>query len=323
MIDVIDEEGVADKEKLDWCNKERTENHADLKSKKADILKLEGEIDKLEKTIEDPKTGLKKQISSTETSLLENDSSQKTETTSRFEENTDYQANVKNLAAAQGLLSNAMKVLNAYYDTIDKSFLQANGMSDPDPPATFEGNYKGQSDKGGDVINMLTFILKETKQEETDAHSSEEKSQADFEDSMQALKDEQAKLEKSLADLQDTLAEKEQDLLTAQEDLKVTTKDKEAVEDTLASIKPGCDFITSNFKGRNANRKTEKQSLQKAMGLLKNSPAYKNAEADATVESYGDCKSCVKDAADAECKACMADVTIPAYCAGHKGTKGC
>jgi len=314
---------VADKEKLDWCNKERKESNADLKAKKGDILRLDGEIDKLEKTIEDPKTGLKKQISETETSLMQNDESQKTETSQRFEENKEYQANVKNLAAAKGLLENAMKVLNNYYDQIDKSFLQANGMEDPNPPATFEGNYKGQSDKGGDVIKMLEFILKETEQEETDAHASEEKSQADFEDSMQALKDEQAKQEKSLADLQDTLAEKEQDLLTAKEDLKVTTKDKEAVEDNLASIKPGCDFITSNFKERNANRKTEKQSLEKAMGLLKNSPAYKNAEAAATEEGYGDCKSCNKDSAHVECKACMAKVTEPAYCAGHKGTPGC
>merc|ERR1719235_2020028 len=111
---------------------------------------------------------------------------------------------------------------------MDKSFLQANGMrEDPKPPETFDDEYEGQSEKGGDVIEMLSFILKETQQEETDAHSDEEKAQAKFEDSMQSLKDEQAKKEGSLANLQDDLAQKEQDLLTAQEDLKSTTKDKE------------------------------------------------------------------------------------------------
>lgn len=324
MIDVIDEEGKADKEKKDWCDKERKENHDDLKKKKGQMRKLDGAIDKLDKTINDPKTGLKKQISDTETALLENDNAQKTETADRSESNLAYQADVKNLVAAKALLTNAIKVLDNYYDQIDKSFMQANNMEDPDPPKTWEGNYKGQSDKGGDVISMLNFILKETEQEETDAHADEEKAQAKFEDSMQGLKDEQAKKEGSLANLQDDLAQKEQDLLTAQEDLKSTTKDKEAVEDTLASIKPGCDFITSNIDLRNKNRATEKKNLQKAMGLLKGSPAYKNAEADARVESFGKCKEpCVKDAAHAECKACQADVTIPAYCAGHKGTKGC
>ena len=51
---------------------------------------------------------------------------------------------------------------------------------------------------------------------------------------------------------------------------------------------------------------------------------YKTAVNAATVESYGDCKEpCVEDESHVKCKACMADVTIPAYCAGHEGTKGC
>merc|ERR1719183_3060719 len=156
------------------------------------------------------------------------------------------------------------------------------------------------------------------------AHSDEEKSQHDYEDSMQKLKDEEAKAEKSLADLQETLAEKEKDLLDAKEDLKETTKDKEAIEAYLGKIKPGCDFITKNFKLRESNRATEEGALKKAVDLIKATPAYKTAVNAATVESYGDCKEpCVKDADDVKCKACQADVTIPAYCAGHKNTKGC
>jgi hypothetical protein len=54
------------------------------------------------------------------------------------------------------------------------------------------------------------------------------------------------------------------------------------------------------------------------------SPAYKKAVSEATVESYGNCKEpCVKDSEAVKCKACMADVTVPGYCAGHPETKGC
>jgi cell fate (sporulation/competence/biofilm development) regulator YlbF (YheA/YmcA/DUF963 family) len=60
MINLIVEEGTADKEKLDWCNKERTDNDASLKQKSKDILALDSAIDKLKTTISDPKTGLKK-----------------------------------------------------------------------------------------------------------------------------------------------------------------------------------------------------------------------------------------------------------------------
>merc|ERR1719333_1570941 len=141
---------------------------------------------------------------------------------------------------------------------------------------------------------------------------------------MAKLKKEEADAEKSLANLQEDLAEKENSLLEAKEDLKSTTKDKEAIEAYLLKIKPGRDFITTNFDLREKNRETEKTALEKAIKLIKDTPAYKSAESEATVESYGKCKEpCVKDEADVTCKACMADVTIPAYCAGHKGTKGC
>merc|ERR1719181_1738784 len=106
---------------------------------------------------------------------------------------------------------------------------------------------------------------------------------------MADLKKKEAASEKSLAEMQKTLATKEKELLEAQEDLKETTKDKEAIEAYLLKIKPGCDFITKNFKTREANRKTEKDALEKAVKLIKATPAYTAAMASATVESYGDC----------------------------------
>jgi chromosome segregation ATPase len=140
---------------------------------------------------------------------------------------------------------------------------------------------------------------------------------------MTKLKKEQKDSEESLTKLQDELAQAEEDLLTAQEDLKATTADKEAIEAYLLKVKPGCDFITENFDLREKNRKTEKTALEKAIKLIKGTPAYKSAMAASRVEGFGDCSSCDKNENHVKCKACMADVTIPAYCAGHKGTKGC
>merc|ERR1719324_2065911 len=177
---------------------------------------------------------------------------------------------------------------------------------------------------GGDAVTMLKFILSETKKEETEAHTDEEKAQADYEDSMTDLKKEQARLEGSLVKLQEDLATAEKTLVEKKEDHKDAENAAAKITDYLAKIKPGCDFITTNFDMREKNRATEKGALEKAVKLIKGTPAYKTAVNSATVESYGDCKEpCVKDEDHVECKACMADVTIPAYCAGHKGTPGC
>merc|ERR1740117_2118504 len=116
---------------------------------------------------------------------------------------------------------------------------------------------------------MIEFILQETQKEEGVAHSDEQDGQKAYEDSMTALKTEQAELEKSLADLQLLLAEKEKELLEKHEELQQTEADKLAIEVYLEKIKPGCDFITSNFDLREKNRKTEAAALNKAVGLIK------------------------------------------------------
>jgi DNA repair exonuclease SbcCD ATPase subunit len=322
MIKLIAEEAEADKKNLEWCNKERDENEASLSEKETEILSLKETIDKLDTTINDPETGLKKQLADTETSLIENKQSQTSETKERTEANLAYQADIKNLVDAEQLLTKAIKVLKAYYDELSAKLAASLKLmqEDPNAPEAWKGDseFAGQSQQGGDVINMLEYILSESKKEETTAHTEEEKSQADYEDSMTQLKKEEADAEKSLANLHATLAEKEKELLEAREDLKSTTKDKEAIETYLAKIKPGCDFITTNYQLREDNRATEKAALEKAVKLIKETPAYKTSVNEATVESYGKCKEpCVADAEDVKCKACMADVTIPAYCAGR------
>jgi len=229
-------------------------------------------------------------------------------------------------------LAKAIKALKTYYDHMEEqlseglnAFVQTKKKDDPTPPdALADDKYSGQSGQGNEVLKMLNFILDETNKEEMKAHADEEKAQADYEDSMTDLTKKQKEAETRIADLQEELADTEAKLLKAQEDLKDTTEDRDAIEDVLAKIKPGCDFITSNFDQREKNRATEKKALEKAVKLIKGTPAYKTAVNEATVESYGDCKEpCVKDDSHVKCLACQADVTIPAYCAGHKGTKGC
>jgi len=171
---------------------------------------------------------------------------------------------------------------------------------------------------------MLKFILEESQKEERVAHSDEEESQTAYEDSMTTLKKEQAELEESLANLKATLAEKEKELQEKHEDLKQTEADKLAIEEYLEKIKPGCDFITTNFDLRETNRGKEKAALEKATELLQGTPAFKAAVVAAEEEAMGDCKeTCVGREEHVECKACLAKVTVPGYCAGHEGTEGC
>jgi len=330
MLEVIKDEGKEDKENLDWCNDERKKAKEFIKEKKSEILGLEQRIDKLDKTINDPEKGLLAQIEETEDALKTNLETQKEETTERTDANLAYQKDVKNLVAAQGILEKGLKVLTKYYDDMEEK-VDAGFGNVEGPKGTgslggsdrIDGDYEGNSKGGNKAIEMLEFILKSTVSEEMDAHKAEEEAQHKYEDSMQSLKDSQAKDEKLLANLQETLAEKQEALLTANEDLKKTTDLKEDKEAYVEKIKPGCDFITENYDQRKDSRKIESDALKKAISLLKATPVYKEAVLAAKNEGFGDCDSCKSDEDDVKCKAFMADVTIPAYCAGHENTKGC
>mmetsp|Transcript_8138 Transcript_8138/g.15407 ORF Transcript_8138/g.15407 Transcript_8138/m.15407 type:complete len:153 (+) Transcript_8138:1-459(+) len=146
-----------------------------------------------------------------------------------------------------------------------------------------------------------------------------------FEDSMTKLKGEERKLQKSLAKLKKTLADTQAELLESQKSLKETVAVKEAAEAYLLKIKPGCDFITENYDKREKHRAAESKALEKAAKLLKGTPAYKAAESQSELESLGSCRDTCEKAgrSHAKCKACLADVEVPGYCAGHPETDGC
>merc|ERR1719152_1143661 len=112
----------------------------------------------------------------------------------------------------------------------------------------------------------------------------------------------------NLASLRETLAATEKELGEKIEEKQKTEEQKAAIEKYLAEIKPGCDFITSNFDLRESHRATETEALKTAKTLLMETPAYQAAVAEQHQEDLGHCKSKCQDEAHVVCKACLAGV---------------
>jgi len=279
-----------DAKQLAWCNEETSTNEANLEAKTTQIQDINTAITDLITLIDDPETGLKKQIADTEEQLETNSQSQQTETAERKESLKVYTKTIADAKEAQALLTNAVKVLKRYYSAMDKNVEAELAAAETpalvqkrkqEPPASWEGSYAGQSDAGSNVIQMLDFIIGETKKEEDAAHEAETASVAAYEEMMQTLKEEEATLLESLVTLKKTLADKELELESQREALEVATREKAAIEKYLASIKPGCDFIVTNHDLRSSNRAQEKAALETAMTALKATPAYKKAMSEA------------------------------------------
>merc|ERR1719326_2109171 len=179
MLEVIAEEGKADKEKLDWCRDERTANDKSLGEKNDQIAELKDTITTLTNVIEEPETGLKDQIAADESSLVDNLAQQKEATKQRKEENAAYETDISNLVTAQELVTKAVGTLSDYYAKLEKE----SGETSKDEvvlsgeeeavAATGEKFSKGQSEGGNKAIDMLKMILEDTKKEEKDAREAE------------------------------------------------------------------------------------------------------------------------------------------------------
>mmetsp|Transcript_62784 Transcript_62784/g.115459 ORF Transcript_62784/g.115459 Transcript_62784/m.115459 type:complete len:838 (+) Transcript_62784:93-2606(+) len=343
MLEIIVEEGKADKENLDFCNSERTTNDGVIAEKTTAIEEvLEPAIAKLTKDINDPEVGLKKQISDTEESLLQNKHEQKTSTEERAEANALYKEDMANLAEAKAILAKALGVLKAYYKYLDEQLklgllqkrsghladrrsMQAPKTNTPLPTEdTAVLKMQGESASGSNVIDILSHIRLETEEEEKEAEISESNALQAYEAEMAGLKSSEASLQSTLATLEGDLATTEKNLLQTEEDLKTTEDEKAAAEKYLADIKPGCDFITANFETRENSRSVETGSLQAAIVFIKSTPTYAAYEAEVHVESLGGCvAACAPGEGLVACKACLADVTVPAYCAGHPDQADC
>jgi len=330
MEELIDKEQDADEEKHAFCKKQTDGGNDKLKKTNDEIDSIEEATNKLDESVNKAQTGLKAQDDALEKAMEENVDNQKKETTMRQNENAQYQKNVAQLNKAQELLGKAIGILKKFYSSLDdKSGVAAAALvqqdADPNPPTTWSGSYKGQADAQGEkgAIGMIEFILAETEKQNTAAQKAESDAQADFEESMDTLVKEKTDMEKNMVKLKTALATAEQEMIDKDQDMKQAKKDKTATEAYLADIKPACDFMFDNFELRTKNRKLEKASLVQATTLMKKSPAYQAASAEAEADALGACKPKCGAPDHVKCKACLAHVSIPGYCAGHKGTPGC
>merc|ERR1719163_1405284 len=230
-----------------------------------------------------------------------------------------------------GILKSAINPEADWYDFSGSLFvktpdsfvqLRQGKKEDPAPPTDeFKG---GQEDKGHDALNMLEFILKETKAEEKTAHENEEKAQADYEDFMTEAKAQQNELLETIAGLESTLAEKEKERVLKNELKAADEKERKAAEDYLASIKPGCDFMDQNIDARKDSRRAEKSALTDSLKLMTGTPEYQALAAEAKAKAPGECaEDCMGQLDHLDCKVCQTGSSPAGYCSSNPDTPGC
>jgi len=273
MVETLKGEETTELENKEDCEKTRNEDTQDaaMASRIADELtdtkdRLETEIKELEVEIEENKKAIeviKEEI--------------KSATRNRENEKSAYDAAKVDDEAAVELVKKAKAVLVNFYADNGMMFAQqkqtqqvsAPGDAPPPPPATFEGDYGGQTGGASQgIIAILEMIKNDIKKDIAKGDKNEDTAISDYDTLKADLEQQISDHETSISDLEGNKGKKEEEVQTTMEERTSKVEELKVVMDKIKDEEPGCDFILVNFDVRTKNRQIEVDGLQKAKAIL-------------------------------------------------------
>jgi len=301
MVKVLGAEQQDDNDKKEYC--EMQFDLADDKKKG-----LERSVANLEKAIEKAKEGvaaLADEIKALNAGIVALDKAVAEATEQRKEENADYNELMASDGAAKELIGFAKNRLNKFYNPKlykappkkeltdeDRATLAAGGtlaptvapggiagtgvtvladvsahVAPPPPPATAAAFSKKSQESNG-VIALMDVMIGDLTKEMTEAKTTEQNSQAEYEQTMTDSADKRATDTKSLADKTKAKAETEADLEANSEEKGATTKTLMATLEHIQALHAECDWLLQYFQVRKEARAGEVESLKTAKSVL-------------------------------------------------------
>jgi len=242
-------------------------NYFEIEKKSNDlqwqIEKNTAKIDKIQKDIDD-KTDAKdvtiKSIGDLQTELTDLEKK-------RNESHAEFLAAKSDDEKAISLLEDATTALTAYYKKY-QSLLQRNS-SDPGPEPVFDLSDKNsRKNPASGIVELLTMVTQDLKNEVQVAIQAEEAAQADYEAMVQARKEAISKLDGEKTNLETSIAQQGQAKET-EEGLKTSNNGELTNEQqTLTDMKPDCDLFISGQAERRRKMAAELEGLRDAKEYL-------------------------------------------------------
>jgi len=207
---------------------------------------------------------LAEEIAAAEAEIAETETEKLKASETRQEENSEFQATVKDQRDAQAILNKALNRLKQFYKK--KGFLQAPGDALGDAPDDFKA-YKKNSAAAG-VLQLISNVIEDSEKTEKECISAEETSQTEYEtfignanDSIKALKNEVTCKREQTAD---TKAE----LSTLKGDHTDLGNQLTALGNESKDLHTQCDFLLKNFDIRQQAHASEMEALANAKAIL-------------------------------------------------------
>jgi len=301
MVKTLGAEQQDDDDKKEYCN--GAFDAADDKKKS-----LERAVGDLEKAIAKGKEEIAahaEEIKALEAGIAALDKSVAEATEQRKEENAEFTELMANDAAAKELLGFAKNRLNKFYNpklykappkrelSEEERITVANGgtlaptaapggiagtgvtvladvsahVAPPPPPATAAA-FSKKSEESNGVIALIDLMVKDLTKEMTEAKTTEDNAQEDYETLMSESAEKRAADTKTLADKGKAKAELEAALEADTEEKGATSKTLMATLEHISSLHGECDWLLQYYEVRKEARAGEVESLKTAKAVL-------------------------------------------------------
>lgn len=275
MVSNLKNEQVQDDVKKDYCGKQLDESDDKKKSLEQTISDQETAIsestDKLA-TLKDEIKALAAGIKSLDKSVAEASEQRK-------EEHEEFTELMASNSAAKEILKFAINRLNKFYNPklhkpepkTEVSLVQIeqhHNKADPGPaPATY-GEYKKSSESSTGVVAMINLLVRDLDKEMTEAETTEEDSQKDYEESMKDAADKRAEDGKASTEKASAKAKLETALQEHKEGKAGAEKELMATAQYIGNLHTECDWLMKYFDVRQEARASEIDALGKAKAVL-------------------------------------------------------
>eukprot|EP00440_Ansanella_granifera_P049090 gb/GFBE01053187.1/.p1 GENE.gb/GFBE01053187.1/~~gb/GFBE01053187.1/.p1 ORF type:complete len:685 (+),score=282.32 gb/GFBE01053187.1/:1-2055(+) len=252
-----------------WCDGELKTNEQTRSAKTGTVDELTADADRLEASI----ASLGEDIAAMKKDLVELDEAMTNATDIRNKEKTTNAATIEEAKKAQSAVEEAVMVLKEFYE---KSGLGAALLQEQDSSfatqeqPTFGGAYTGMGDTAGGPIALLQTIAADFARLEADTSAEEHASDEEYNQFSSDFKLNKASKATDVKHLEQKKVEQNSTLVSKRSELESAETELDAANEYFEQLKPQCLDTHASFEAREAQRKEEIESLQKAFEMLNN-----------------------------------------------------
>eukprot|EP00746_Dinoflagellata_sp_MGD_P158149 gnl/MRDRNA2_/MRDRNA2_86403_c0_seq3.p1 gnl/MRDRNA2_/MRDRNA2_86403_c0~~gnl/MRDRNA2_/MRDRNA2_86403_c0_seq3.p1 ORF type:complete len:737 (+),score=280.73 gnl/MRDRNA2_/MRDRNA2_86403_c0_seq3:109-2319(+) len=252
-----------------FCQAEKKKTEAAMKKKNMEIEKLETRIEKATATKKEQEELIA--TNSEEIASIEKANAEATKL--RNEQNANFVKIDTDFSGAAEAVDDAIDALKEYYG--DSALIQvrskAKDSSSDSAPPTFGG---AKSDSAGGIVSILETMGEEFRKTVKENAAEERENKKAYEKLMQENKVTLATKEAEIKGAESQIKALDVSLKDTGGDLKMASKEKAAIEEYIAKLKPQCEGRVVPYEERKAKRDAEIAGLKEGLAILEaESPA--------------------------------------------------